>query len=75
MILKNRLAILMAEKEIKNISKLHRMIKNAGISVSRRTLDNLYNNKNNTVSYKTIIVLCQILECDLGDILVLVKKD
>lgn len=73
--LKNRLAILMAEKEIKNISTLQRMITNAGLSASRRTLDNLYNNENNTISYETIATLCQILECDLSDLLILVKKE
>lgn len=73
--LKNKLAILMAEREIKNISTLQRMIKSAGLSISRRTLDKFYHNENNTVSYETIAILCQVLDCELSDLLVLINTD
>lgn len=71
--IKNRLAVLMAEKEIKSVSELHRMIQNKGMTISRRTLDKFYNNQNNNISYDTLETLCIILDCELHDLLVLQK--
>ncbi|MCA1029322.1 helix-turn-helix transcriptional regulator [Cytobacillus kochii] len=71
--IKNRLAVLMAEKEIKSVSELHRMIQNKGMTISRRTLDKFYNNQNNNISYDTLETLCIILDCELHDLLILQK--
>ncbi|MFS0591745.1 helix-turn-helix transcriptional regulator [Cytobacillus horneckiae] len=71
--IKNRLAVLMAEKEIKSVSELHRMIQNKGMTISRRTLDKFYNNQNNNISYDTLETLCTILDCELHELLVLQK--
>jgi len=78
MILKNRLAVLMAEKEIKSVSELHRRIKEKKLVISRRTLDKFYNNESNRIDFDTIATLCVILGVEPGDLLVLVdepKKD
>ncbi|MCM3180211.1 helix-turn-helix domain-containing protein [Cytobacillus horneckiae] len=71
--IKNRLAVLMAEKEIKSISELHRKIQSSGMTISRRTLDKFYNNQNNNISYDTLETLCTILDCELHELLVLQK--
>ncbi|WP_200415974.1 helix-turn-helix domain-containing protein [Virgibacillus salexigens] len=71
--IKNRLAIIMAEKDIKSVSELQRMIKDEGLTISRRTLDKFYNNQNNNISYDTLETLCTVLECELHDLLVLKK--
>ncbi|KOP81981.1 transcriptional regulator [Bacillus sp. FJAT-21945] len=71
--IRNRLAVVMAEKEIKSVSELHRMIQEKGMNISRRTLDKFYNNLNNNISYDTLETLCTVLDCELHDILVLQK--
>ncbi|CDQ39514.1 helix-turn-helix domain-containing protein [Virgibacillus salexigens] len=71
--IKNRLAVIMAEKDIKSVSELQRMIKDEGLTISRRTLDKFYNNQNNNISYDTLETLCTVLECELHDLLVLKK--
>ncbi|GIN88677.1 hypothetical protein J6TS2_50630 [Heyndrickxia sporothermodurans] len=71
--IRNRLAILMAEKNIKSVSELHRMIQSNGMTISRRTLDKFYNNYNNNISYDTLETLCTILDCELHELLVLQK--
>lgn len=71
--IKNRLSIVMAEKGIKSVSELHRMIQSKGMTISRRTLDKFYNNQNNNISYDTLETLCTILDCELHEILVLQK--
>ncbi|WP_137744573.1 helix-turn-helix domain-containing protein [Robertmurraya siralis] len=71
--IKNRLAVVMAEKGIKSVSELHRMIQNKGLTISRRTLDKFYNNQNNNVSYDTLETLCTVLDCELHHLLVLQK--
>jgi putative transcriptional regulator len=71
--IRNRLAVLMAEKNIKSISELHRMIQGKDMTISRRTLDKFYNNQNNNISYDTLETLCTILDCQLHDLLILEK--
>lgn len=71
---KNRLAVLMAEKEIRSVSELHRRIKEKGLTISRRTLDKFYNNESNRIDYDTLATLCVILECDIGDLLILEEE-
>jgi putative transcriptional regulator len=71
--IRNRLAVLMAEKNIKSISELHRMIQAKDMTISRRTLDKFYNNQNNNISYDTLETLCTILDCELNELLILEK--
>jgi putative transcriptional regulator len=71
--IRNKLAVLMAEKNIKSISELHRMIQARDLTISRRTLDKFYNNQNNNISYDTLETLCTILDCELHELLVLDK--
>lgn len=74
MIVKNRLAVVMAEKGIRSVSALHRMIQENGLTMSRRTLDKFYSNESNRVDYDTLATLCQILSCDINDLLYLEKQ-
>lgn len=68
---KNRLSIVMAEKRIRSVSELHRMIQSQGLVMSRRTLDKFYNNESNRIDYDTLATLCKVLECDIGQLLYL----
>lgn len=71
--IRNKLAVIMAEKGIKSVSELHRMIQEKDMSISRRTLDKFYNNQNNNISYDTLETLCTVLDCELHELLVLQK--
>lgn len=71
----NRLAIVMAEKGIRSVSELQRMIKNEGLTISRRTLDKIYNNTSNRIDYDTLATICYVLKCDISDLLVLVEEE
>ena len=71
---RNRLAILMAEKDIRSISELQRMMENAGYPVARKTLDRFYKNENNQIHYDTIAAICSVLECGIGELFILVEN-
>lgn len=71
---KNRLAVLMAEKQIRTVSELHRRIQNKGLTMSRRTLDKFYNNESNRIDYDTLATLCLILDCEIGELLYFDKE-
>jgi putative transcriptional regulator len=71
---KNRLAIIMAEKEIKSISELIRLFEKQDKTIARRTLDRLYHNENNQIHYDTIADLCEVLEIEIGELFVLSDK-
>lgn len=71
--IKNRLAVIMAEKGIKSVSELQRMILDKDMTISRRTLDKFYNNQNNNISYDTLETLCKVLDVELHELLVLNK--
>lgn len=73
MIVKNRLAVLLAEKGIRSVSALHRMIQDNGLTMSRRTLDKFYSNESNRIDFDTLATLCNVLECDIDDLLYLEK--
>lgn len=75
MIVKNRLAVILAEKGIRSVSELHRMIQAAGMTMSRRTLDKFYNNESNRIDYDTLATLCTILECEIKELLYLDEKE
>lgn len=72
---KNRLSIVMAEKGIRSVSALHRMIQDNGLTMSRRTLDKFYNNESNRIDYDTLATLCLILECSIQDLLILEENE
>jgi DNA-binding Xre family transcriptional regulator len=74
MYIKNRLSILMAEKGIRSVSELQRMIKEHGLTISRRTLDKFYNNESNRFDMDTLATLCVILDCKIGELLELVQE-
>ena len=73
MIVKNRLAVMLAEKEIRSVSEFHRMIQERGMTLSRRTLDKFYNNESSRIDFDTIATICSILNCGIGDLLYLDK--
>lgn len=75
MVVKNRLAILMAEREIRSIAELQRMMSEIGKPAARRTLDRFYKNENNQIHYDTIADLCQVLNCSIGDLFTLVDEE
>ncbi len=75
MIVRNRLAVLLAEKGIRSVSELHRMITAKGLTMSRRTLDKFYNNESNRVDYDTLATLCVVLSCNIDDLLYLDKDE
>lgn len=72
---KNRLAVVMAEKGVKSVSQLHRSIKDQGLTMSRRTLDKFVNNESNRIDYDTLATLCKVLDCEIGDLLILTDKE
>lgn len=72
---KNRLSILMAEKGIRSVSELQRRIQDKGLTIARRTLDKIYTNESNRIDYDTIATLCTILDCEIGDLLVLTNEE
>lgn len=74
MIVKNKLAVVMAEKGIRSVSSLHRMIQDDGLTMSRRTLDKFYNNDSNRIDYDTLATLCKVLRCDISDLLILEEE-
>ncbi len=74
MTVKNKLAVVMAEKGIRTVSALHRMIKEKELTMSRRTLDKFYNNESNRIDWDTLATLCEVLECEPGDLLYLTEK-
>jgi putative transcriptional regulator len=75
MIVKNRLAVMMAEKGIRSVSSLHRMIQDNGLTMSRRTLDKFYSNESNRIDFDTLATLCDVLDCLPGDLLFLKKEN
>lgn len=75
MIVRNRLAVLMAEREIRSIADLQRKLIDDGYPVARRTLDRFHKNDNNRIDYDTIVALCSVLGCGVGDLFTLVKEE
>ncbi|WP_121605341.1 helix-turn-helix transcriptional regulator [Virgibacillus sp. Bac332] len=72
---KNRLAIIMAEKGIKSISELVRIFEQHDKKIARRTLDRFYHNENNQIHYDTIADLCEVLDCEISELFVLTKEN
>jgi putative transcriptional regulator len=72
---KNRLAVIMAEKGIRSLSALHRMIEEEGLTIARRTLDKFHKNESNRIDYDTLATLCKVLNVTPGDILYLEEEE
>lgn len=62
--IKNKLNELMAERKIRNISELARETE-----LDRRTLTNIYDDKNKGIDYVTLSKLCHHFGCTVGDLL------
>ncbi|MDP4087438.1 MAG: helix-turn-helix transcriptional regulator [Bacillota bacterium] len=74
MLVKNQLAVIMAQKEIRSISELQRKLEDKGFPIARKTLDRFYKNENNQIHYDTIAAICVVLDCGIGDLFTLVKE-
>lgn len=68
--IKSRLKILIAERDIKSIRELERLLKENNLDISRTTLDKLSTNKNvNTVSLEFIDKLCIFFNCNINELI------
>ena len=67
--LKSRLKILMAEKDIRSISELERMLKASNQTISRTSLNKIYHNQNiNKTHLGTVWKLTRFFSCGLDDL-------
>jgi putative transcriptional regulator len=69
MIVKNNLRILMA-KEKMTIRDVHKVT-----GLSEITISKLYHEKSNTIAFETIMKLCNLFDCTVGDLLFLESKE
>lgn len=72
--IKNRLAIIMAEKGISSVSELQRLIEEKGFYISRKSLDKFHKNQNSNVAYETLEILTEVLDIEIGELLVKNKR-
>jgi len=63
-ILGNNVRILMAQNNIPSIVELERQS-----GVSRQVLDRLLKNKSKRLDFDTVIKLCKLFNCEVGDLL------
>lgn len=68
--IKNRLAVLMAEKGIKTMLELSKKTK-----IDKNTISNWYNQKITRFSADTLNTLCKFFNCQVGDLLIYVPDD
>jgi putative transcriptional regulator len=66
--IKNKLAILMAENDIRTMIELSNKT-----GLDKNTISNWYNQKVTRFSAETLEVLCEFFDCQVGDILVYEK--
>lgn len=69
MFVKNNLRILMAKKKL-NIQDVSDRTK-----LSRTTVSKLYNETSTTIGFDTIIKLCNLFECEVGDLLYMSNEE
>lgn len=69
MIVKNNLRILMA-KEKMTIRDVHNKT-----GLSEVTISKLYHEKSTTIAFETIMKLCNLFDCELGDLLYLEENE
>lgn len=67
--IKSNLAQLMLDKKIRSIAELSRET-----GLNRRTLTNLYDDKNTGIDYATLEIICRFFNCAVGDLLEYVEK-
>ena len=67
--IKNNLRVLMAYKNM-NIRDVH---KETGLS--EITISKLYNEKSNTISFGTLLKLCDLFDCNVGDLLYIEREN
>jgi putative transcriptional regulator len=67
--MKIRLEDLMWEKRVKSINAL-----SAATEISRQTLHRIYNNESDGIRLETIEKLCNYLDCEIEELLVIEKK-
>lgn len=61
--IKNNLRVLMAHKKM-NIRDVHNET-----GLSEITISKLYNERSNTVSFNTLLKLCDLFNCEPGDLI------
>lgn len=66
--IKNRLRLLMAQKNITTIKELSEKSK-----VSRQTIDKLVKNKSKRIDVDTVYKLCSVLDCDISELIEIQK--
>lgn len=59
----------MAKKDIRTIQEIH---EKSGLS--RKAIANILNNKNVRIKADTIAKLCQALDCEIGELVVIKKQ-
>lgn len=69
MIVKNNLRILMA-KEKMTIRDVHK-----ATGLSEVTISKLYHEKSTTIGFQTILKLCDLFNCEVGDLLFLDEEE
>ena len=68
--LRTRLHVLMGEKKIKSINKLHQLT-----GLSRKTLSRIYNEEAEQLDYKTVETLCQFFDVQPGELFYIEESD
>lgn len=62
--IKSRLKILMAERDIRSISELERKLKTSGYKISRTSLNKIYHDQNINKTYlETVCKLMHFFDC------------
>lgn len=68
--LKNNLRILMAQHGIRTMVELEEKS-----GVSRQVLDRLEKGKSKRLDFETVVKLCNLFDCEVGDLLYVDKKE
>lgn len=68
--LKNNLRILMAQHGIRTMVELEERS-----GVSRQVLDRLEKGKSKRLDFDTVVKLCNLFDCEVGDLLYVDKKE
>jgi putative transcriptional regulator len=68
--IKNRLAILMAEHGIKTMTEF-----SDKTGLDKNTISNWYNQKVTRFSSETLEIMCEFFNCQVGDLLVFVPEE
>ncbi|MFD2658572.1 helix-turn-helix domain-containing protein [Gracilibacillus thailandensis] len=68
--LKNNIRILMAKHDIPSIIELERRS-----GVSRQVLDRLIKNKSKRLDFDTVVKLCNLFDCEPGDLFYIEKEE